>query len=69
MNTFQLEILKEQAKQNEDKALLWLVEQAEKYQKIERAWTTEQKKETIFFLRICKEVIEGVELPTKKKMF
>ena len=69
MNTFQLEILKEKAKQNEDKALLWLVEQAEKYQKIERAWTTEQEKETIFFLRICKEVIEGVELPKKKKMF
>lgn len=48
----------------------WLLEQAEKYQKIEQSWKkgVEEHKETIFFLRTCKEVIEGFKIETRKRM-
>ena len=48
----------------------WLIEQAEKYQKIEQSWKEGIKKneETIFFLRKCKEVIENFKIETRKKM-
>lgn len=55
-------LFSEQIKANE------LIKQAEKYQQIEQAWKDGQGEETIFFLRKCKEVIEGVEIPKRKKM-
>ncbi|MCA1064700.1 hypothetical protein QTG56_24120 (plasmid) [Rossellomorea sp. AcN35-11] len=45
-----------------------LLKQANKYQELESAWRDNQKQDTIFFLRKCKEVIEGVEIPKRKKM-
>jgi len=47
----------------------WLIEQAEKYIQIEQAWSEYQDKETLFFLRKCKQVIENVEIPKRKSMF
>lgn len=50
--------------------LYWLIEQTEKYQKIEQSWKEgiEENKDTVFFLRKCKEVIEDFKTETRKKM-
>ncbi|MGD7046984.1 hypothetical protein FZC83_01980 [Rossellomorea marisflavi] len=45
-----------------------LIKKANKYQELEDAWYENQKEETIFFLRKCKEVIEGVEISKRKRM-
>lgn len=44
---------------------LWLLEHVEKYQKIKDSWKSDKDKETIHFLRVCKEVIEGIEIPKR----
>lgn len=45
-------------------------ERAGKYEKIQAAWFKgiEEKEQTIFFLRKCKEVIEDFEIPKEKPM-
>jgi len=45
----------------------WLIEQTEKYQKIKQSWENEQNSNALFFLRTCKEVIEDMEIPKRKK--
>lgn len=50
--------------------LKWLIKQSEKYKKIEQSWKEgiEEHKETIFFLRTCKEAIEDFKTETRKRM-
>lgn len=45
------------------------VEQANKYQELEKAWHEGQKEDTIIFLRKCKEIIEDFEMPKRKRRY
>lgn len=48
----------------------WLIQQVEKFQRISDTWKNninDADYETVQFLRVCKEEIEGVEVPKRNK--